>query len=364
MQANAHNSQQNLAPIDKFFLQVTLALVVIGLTFVVSASWHESMRFYGSPWVFIIKHTVAIVFGLSIMFLLSFLHYRWWKHSAWYFVILSIGALLLTAKFGVVTGGSRRWLALGFMNLQVSEFVKIFSALIMARTLSNKRNSLWAFVSVLLMAFLVLKQPDLGTSIVVLGAAVAAVFASGFNLFAFVGGLGSLAYIGWQQIINTPYQMDRVKYWLDPYSDPLGHGYNLIQSMNAIGSGGLWGVGIGSSMQKLGPLPIAYADFIFAIICEEVGLLGALVILILFLAWIFRALHLVLTCDDDFARIFGFALVMLFAFQILINIAVTTGLFPITGMTLPLISFGGSSFLSACIITGIIMNISRFSSDI
>lgn len=354
-------TKSQLNQVDPFFLQVSLALVLVGIVFVVSASWHESLRYFASPWVFIIKHVVSVIFGLGIMFVFSFLHFRWLKFLAWPLLIVSLIALALTAKFGVVSGGSRRWLALGFLNLQVSEFAKIIAALIATKVLVEGRNYIWAFGGILLMAGLVLKQPDLGGSILIMAAALAAVYASGFNLFALITGLAGFLYLGVQQVLRTPYQMDRVKYWLDPYSDPLGHGYNLIQSIRAIGSGGLWGVGIGASVQKLGPLPIAYADFIFSIICEEVGWLGAAGLLFLFFAWIYRALYISLNAEDSFGQIFGFSLTLIFAFQVLINIAVATGLFPITGMTLPLVSFGGSSFLSASIIVGILLNISRFS---
>lgn len=348
-------------PVDSFFLQLTIALILLGVTFVISASWHESVRYYDTPWMFALKHLVSVIFGLSLMLVFSFLHFRWLKFFAWHFVILTIILLLLTAKFGVVTGGSRRWLALGFLNLQASEFAKIFSALIMTKAIVEQKNRIWALLMVMIMGVLVLKQPDLGTSILVMGAAVAAIFASGFNLFLFFGGMAGFLYLGAHEIMSTPYQMDRIKYWLDPYSDPLGHGYNLIQSIHAIGSGGLWGAGLGGSVQKMGPLPVAYADFIFSIVCEEVGFLGAIAILFLFLTWIFRALYISINSEDNFGKIFGFAITMVFACQILINIAVATGLFPITGMTLPFISFGGSSFLSASIIAGVLLNISRFS---
>ncbi len=350
-----------LKSVDPFFLQLNLALMLIGFTFVISASWHESVRYYGTPWNFIIKHAVAVLLGSSLMLGFSFLHFRWLKRSAWFGTLIVIILLLLTAKFGVVTGGSRRWLGLGFINLQASEFAKIISALITTKVIVEQKNRIWAVIAVGIMAVLVLKQPDLGTSILVMAAAISALFASGFNLIVFILGLAAVSYAGVKQVMSTPYQMDRIKYWLNPYSDPLGHGYNLIQSIRAIGAGGLWGAGIGASVQKLGPLPVAYADFIFSIICEEIGFLGALGILVLFFAWIYRALYISINAEDEFGRILGFSLTMVFALQILINIAVATGLFPITGMTLPLISFGGSSFLSSSIIIGILLNISRFS---
>lgn len=360
MQPVKTTEEKQLGKIDPFFLQLTVILVLLGLTFVISASWHESVRYFGNPWSFIIRHLVAISIGTAAMLLLSYTHIRWFQKFAWHFVILTLIGLLFTYKFGIVSGGARRWIDLGFINLQVSEFAKIFSTLIMAKTMIERKNRFLALLMVMIMAFFVLKQPDLGSSILIMGGAVAAVFASGFNFFVFVVLIAVLGFLGFYQISHTKYQMDRIKYWLEPYSDPLGHGYNLIQSIKAIGAGGLFGVGLGNSLQKLGPLPISYADFIFSIICEELGFFGAMVLLLLLFAWIFRALEICFKSQDEFAKIFGFGVTMVFAFQVLINIGVATGLFPITGMTLPLISFGGSSFLAASVIAGIIMNISRY----
>ncbi len=350
----------SLAPIDPFFLQLTAALVLAGITFITSASWHESIRYYGHPWNFIIKHAISVFFGLTLMFIASYSHFRWWKRFAWYCVFGVIIALLLTAKFGVVSGGSRRWLALGFLNLQSSEFAKIFAALIMTKAFVERKNRIPAFLAVIFMSLLVFKQPDLGTSIVIMSSAIAAIYASGFSLTILFGSLALILVGGIKQVLNTPYQLVRLKYWLHPNLDKLGNGYNILQSVRAIGAGGLWGAGLGCSIQKTGALPVAYADFIFAIICEEIGFLGALALLLIFFAWIMRALHISMNAQDDFGRIFGFALTIVMAVQIIINIGVATQCLPITGMTLPFISFGGSSFMSTSIIAGIIMNISRF----
>lgn len=349
--------------IDRFFLQLTIALIVIGAVFISSASWYESIRYTGSAWTFIIKHGVAMVLGIPAMIVVSSLNYRWWKQLAWPLAIISLVLLVLTAsdQFGVVTGGSRRWLSLGFFNLQVSEFTKIATVALVSKVIFDHKQRIPALGMVALMAFLVLKQPDLGTTILIMSSVVFILYASGFNLLLFTGGLVVFGYLVWNQILSTPYQMERIKYWLDPYSDPLGHGYNLIQSQHAIGAGGLWGAGLGGSEQKLGVLPISHADFIFSIICEEIGLIGALAILALLLTWILRAFYISNNIEDEFARYLGIGLTGIFSLQVLINIGVATGLFPITGMTLPFISFGGSSFISACVLAGIIMNISRFS---
>lgn len=349
--------------IDKFFFKLTLALILLGVVFISSASWFESIRYTGSAWTFILKHAVFLALGLPLLFLTSSLNYKWWKNLAWPLAIFSLILLVITAttSLGVVTGGSRRWISLGFFQLQASEITKIAAAVLMSKVFYEQKNRILAIGMIALMAIFVLKQPDLGTTILVMSSIGFVLFSSGVNLFWFIGGVPLLGYLVWHQIMRTPYQMERVKYWLDPYSDPLGHGYNLIQSQHAIGAGGLWGAGLGASTQKLGILPISHADFIFSIICEEIGFLGAAVVLLLFLAWIFRAFYISVNIEDAFARYLGICLTGMFALQVLINIGVATGLFPITGMTLPFISFGGSSFVSACVLAGIMMNLSRFS---
>lgn len=345
---------------DKFFIQLSLALILIGAVFIISASWHESLRYFDNPWNFISKHILFIILGLSSAYFFSVLHIKWLKKYAWLLGIFVVLLLVITAKFGIISGGSRRWLSLGLINLQISEFAKIVVALISAKVLSEKKGYIFGTILVTAILALVLKQPDLGTTIVIATGAIAAIFASGFNLFVLFSVLIAAGTGAFYLITNTPYQMNRIKYWLDPYQDPQGHGYNLIQSIKAIASGGLFGQGIGESVQKLGPLPISYADFIFAVICEEIGFFGVLVILLLFLAWTYRSLYICFCSQDKFTQIFGFSLTIIVTMQVIINIAVCTGLFPVTGMTLPFISFGGSSFIANTIIVGIILNISRF----
>lgn len=344
---------------DKFFEHLTYALMLFGLCFIVSASWNESYRYFGSPWILIIKHALSVIIGFAAMLFVSYIHVAWARKFAWPIMICVLVGLLLTAKFGIVSGGSRRWLDLGFMNLQISEFAKIACALVISKACVEKKHLWLSIFACLLCTFFVLKQPDLGTSVLVFASGFLAIFAAGLNLLIIFVLACLLLFGAWHHIQDTPYQMERIKYWLDPSLDPLGSGYNLLQSMKAIASGGLWGQGFGASLQKLGPLPIPYADFIFSVVSEELGFLGALVLLLLFFAWIVRALFISLSAQDTFTQIFSFALVIVFALQVIINISVATGLFPVTGITLPFISFGGSSFINSCLIAGIILNISR-----
>lgn len=348
---------------DNFLVQLTTILVLIGIFSISSASWHESIRYTGSAWTFFIKHLVSVCLGVAVMIGASFFDYRWWRKLAWPIALTCLALLILTAmpQFGVVTGGSRRWLSLGFFQLQISEFVKIAAVVLMAKVYYERqlKNFFMALGTVSLMAFLVLKQPDLGTTILIVSSVAFVAFAARFNLVMFIGGISGLGWLVWNQILRTPYQMERIKYWLDPYSDPLGRGYNLIQSFYAIGSGGLTGKGWGASIQKLGNLPVAHADFIFSIVCEELGFLGASAVLLVFLAWVLRAAKVSFYCQENFGKLLGVGLTGIFALQVVINISVAIGLLPTTGMTLPFVSFGGSSFLSCSLMAGILFNISR-----
>lgn len=352
--------QAKISDVDKPFLYLTCSLIAIGLIFVASASWSESYHYTDSAWTFIMKQGIYALLGIPLMFLVSFSHFRWWKKFAWLFAIISLILLIINAKYGVVIGGARRWLNLGFINLQISEFAKIAIVLLLTKCFIDKKKVLTALLISFLMLGLVLKQPDLGSSILISSGIFFVAFASNVPLsllgvIVVLGGSGA-----WFHITHTPYQMLRIKYWLDPYSDPLGYGYNLIQSQYAIGSGQLWGLGLGASLQKQGALPISHADFIFSIICEEMGFLGATAFLLIICLWILRALQICYMIPDNFARIMGISLIGLISTQMFINIGVAIGLLPITGMTLPFISYGGSSLISSCIIAGILLNISRF----
>lgn len=353
----------NIPSSDRFFRDISLALIFIGFAFVASASAYESMRYSGSAWSMIIKQGVVVLLSVPVMLGVSSFHYRWYRtRFVWWIMAAVILLLILTAipGIGVVTGGSRRWISLGFFQLQPSEFAKLASVLVMAKACYERKNRALAIVLIAICSALVLKQPDLGTTIIIASSVPVIAYAAGLNLFVFIAGIAGVLWVGVKHVMSTPYQMERIKYWLDPYLDPLGSGYNLIQSQHAIGAGGLWGQGYGASLQKLGTLPIPHADFIFSVIAEEIGFLGIAVIIALFIAWILRGLDICFAVPDELARYIGFGIIATTAIQTIINMCVATGLFPVTGMTLPYISSGGSSLITMCVATGIILNLSRF----
>lgn len=352
---------KNISKVDQPLMTLSIAIVLLGFVFVSSASWSESYHYTESAWTFIWKQALYVSFGIPLMLTVSFSHFKWWQKYTLPIAILVLALLIINAKYGVVVGGARRWLNIfGFINLQVSEFAKISSVLLFTKAFFEKRGFPLAILISSAMMLLTLKQPDLGSCLIIATGIFFVILAANVNLW-FIGlGLGAGASAVIIHILNTPYQLARIKYWLDPNSDPLGSGYNLIQSQYAIGAGQLWGQGLGGSLQKLGALPVSHADFIFSIICEEMGFLGSTAVLLLFFLWILRALQICHSMPDNFARMMGIGLIGLMAVQIITNIGVATGLLPITGVTLPFVSYGGSSLISSCIIAGILLNVSRF----
>lgn len=353
-------SPNNISKVDQPLMILSLAIIVIGFVFVSSASWAESYHYTESAWTFIGKQFIYVILGIPVMLVVSFSHFKWWQKYTLHIAAVVLILLIINAKFGVVVGGSRRWLNLGIINLQVSEFAKLAAILLFTKAFLNRRGFIIAAILSGAMMLLTLKQPDLGSCMLIGTGVFFVILAANINLWLIglsVGGCAGAVII---HILNTPYQLARIKYWLDPNSDPLGSGYNLIQSQYAIGAGQLWGQGLGGSLQKLGALPVSHADFIFSIICEEMGFLGSTAVLLLFFLWILRALQICYSMPDNFARMMGIGLIGLMAVQIITNIGVATGLLPITGVTLPFVSYGGSSLISSCIIAGILLNVSRF----
>lgn len=353
---------KNISKVDQPLMILSLAIVLLGFVFVSSASWSESYHYTGTAWTFISKQGFSLLIGIPVMFIVSFSHFKWWHKYSLHIAVVVLILLIINAKYGVVVGGSRRWLNLRIINLQVSEFAKIASILLFTKAFLEKNLKGFAIAISMsaAMVLLTLKQPDLGTCLLIVTGVLFVIFAANVPLWLIGSVVGSGAAVVVLHILNTPYQLARIKYWLNPHSDPLGSGYNLIQSQYAIGAGQLWGQGLGGSMQKLGALPVAHADFIFSIICEEMGFLGSTGILLLFFLWILRALQICYSMPDNFARMMGIGLIGLMFAQIVTNIAVATGLLPITGVTLPFVSYGGSSLINSCIISGILLNISRF----
>jgi len=350
---------------DTMLVIVIACLVIFGIMAIFSAGAPEGSELYQNPVYFPIKHITAVIIGFILLVATSKINYKIWRPWT---IPIAMGATLLTAAtlipgVGRVDYGSARWL----FGIQPSEFTKMATILLVSSAITNSkslfsRKMLDHLLIVGIMIVIVLKQPNLSIAVILTMITVSLLLVGGAS-FRLIGGFGlgsvSLLLIFGVENLMHGYQMKRITGWLDPWSDPQGIGYNIIQSLYAIGSGGLFGAGYGMSRQKLFWLPFCYTDFIFAVICEEFGFIGAVSLIGLFLAFIYRGFYIANRCTNHFGKLLAFGITFSIAVQAFINIAVATGVFPVTGVTLPLISHGGTSIVITMGMLGILLNISK-----
>jgi cell division protein FtsW len=359
---------------DFILLILTFILVGTGLVMIYSSSQifaYMDPRYADSAY-FLKRQVVWATLGIFLMVVTMNIPYRVYKKL----VVLILGGLfvlmlLVLTDLGEVRNGAQRWLNLGFIIIQPSEFVKLGIIIYLASIYSKKqeyindlmRGVIPPLVVVAIFFILILLQRDLGTGMSVIFFTMVMIFCSGAQ-FKHMFALVSLsAIIGVLFIATQQYRVERVLSFLDPWADPLDSGYQLTQSLIAIGNGGIWGNGIGNSIQKYLYLPEAHTDFIFAIIAEEVGLIGVVLILSCYVVLILRGIRASVRCPDSFGTLLGLGIVAMIGIQSLINIAVVVGSLPVTGIALPFLSYGGSSLLLTLISMGILLNISRYATD-
>ncbi|MBI1999374.1 MAG: cell division protein FtsW [Parcubacteria group bacterium] len=355
---------------DTWFLVLVIALVVGGFFVFLSASLGLLAR---SDAVFsgiIINQIVSLTLGVGVLVLMARIPYRFLKPAAFYIFLLAIGAtaLVFIPSLGLAYGGAQRWLAVGPFTFQPAEFLKLGFVLYFAAWLSAMRmrvHSLWygivPFAAIIgVVGVLLLAQPDTSTFVIVIGTGLGMFLASGArwrHILALSGaafaGLGGVAF--WK-----PYIQQRIITFFDPSFDPLGAGYQIQQSLIAIGSGQLWGRGFGQSVQKFGFLPEPVGDSIFAVFAEEFGFFGSAALVTLFVLFAFRGFSIAARAPDYFARLTVVGLVILIVGQAFLNIGAMLAVFPLTGLPLPFVSHGGSALLLTLAEAGIILNISRY----
>ncbi|NOV03415.1 stage V sporulation protein E [Paenibacillus planticolens] len=356
---------------DIWIIIPTLLLLTIGIIMVYSASSVLAFREFGDSLYYLKRQLIFAVLGIIAMFFTMNVDYLLWKKIARITLIVCFIMLIivLIPGIGVVRGGARSWLGIGAFGIQPSEFMKMGMILYLAKMLSEQQSKITQFSKGLLpplgimgLAFgLIMLQPDLGTGAVLVGASLLIIFISGARLLhlAYLGMIGVAGFVG--LIIAAPYRLKRITAFLDPWQDPLGAGYQSIQSLYAIGPGGLVGLGLGMSRQKYSYLPEPQTDFIFSIIAEELGFIGGTLVLLLFTILVWRGMRAALTAPDTFASLIAVGIIGMIAVQVIINIGVVIGMFPVTGITLPFISAGGSSLTLMLTSVGILLNISRYS---
>lgn len=350
---------------NKTLVTIVLTLAGFGLMAVYSSSAPEALQSYHDSTVFLRRQAIACVIGLFVMFWLGKLDYRRLRKWAWPMALGSLGLLALTLIPGlsVTTMGSSRWLAVGPVQFQPSELCKVACIVLMASGLSKyfwwHRQIIARMLLVLVTAGIIAKQPDLGSTLMILGSLFALLYTSGTNSLLLFGSLVGGGALIWNHILKTPYQMARIQSWLNPYNAPQKEGWNIIQSLLAIGSGSWTGLGFGRSLQKLYYLPVQHADFIFAVIAEEFGFLGCLVLLGLFALFGYYGFKTALESRTLFGRFLAIGITSSITLQAVVNIMVTTSVLPVTGITLPFISYGGTSLVITLGMVGILLSISR-----
>lgn len=355
---------------DITFLSLVLILLTIGLVMLFSASYAFSYEQYGNSYRFIVRQAVFAVIGVALMLVVSCIDYRFYRKLAWPFYIAIIGVLgfLLAIPPMLPSMDVKRWLVIGPINFQPSELAKFALVLLLSSLIAAnyKLMQKFGFVVFLLVLIavpcaLIVLEPHLSATILVFCLGIVLLIVGGLAkkyIFAGVGiGVGGVAILIFSGAIG--YASDRLQYWLNPWLDPSGKGFQTIQSLLAIGSGGIWGRGIGQSRQKHLWVPEPHNDFIFSIVCEELGLIGAIVIIILFCLLIWRGFTIAMKASDKFGSLMAIGLTFQVGLQALLNIWVVTNTMPNTGISLPFFSYGGTSLLILLVEMGIVLSISR-----
>ena len=360
---NLKSLWEKLKLTDLFFLQLTAALIFIGILFAFSSSAYLSYSLTKNFWFLGFKQLLAFIIGLFLSILFFNMNYKKWYNATWQiaFSLLVIMGLMLFTPLGKVTGGSRRWIDLIVFQFQPAEVVK-FSVILLAARFLTKYNwkifkSYYYLLFVFILIALVFKQPDLGSAVILFLVLLEMLFMFGFPSLLIMLFLIASCSVAYFKISATPYQAERIYFWLHHEEDPSFKGFNIIQARYALALGGLFGTGFGNSFQKQGNLPVPHSDFIFAVIAEEIGFLGILAILILYLTWILRGIFLINKTKNKYGKILGSGIIFLIATQAIVNISVASGLFPVTGVTLPFFSCGGTSLMVTLSICGVLFNI-------
>ena len=363
---------------DRWLFGVTLILCLLGAVMIFSASAVTAEQQYGHSYYFLLRQAVWLVVGLAGMFALMKLDYHRLREPAVVYTTLCLVLLLLLGTFFLdKSHATHRWIRFGPVGLQPSELAKLSAILYLAWFLDLRRRSATrlefckedfmqtivpAVAPILVCVVLVVMQPDLGTSVDIVLIMAAILFVAGLSWKWLVVGAGAAAPLLFVLITHVSYRQARMASFWHPESDPQGAGFQLLQSLIAVGSGGFTGVGLMESKQKLFYLPEAHTDFIYAVICEELGFIGAAVVIALFAVYGWRGMRAAFNAPDGFGRLLALGVTAMVLFQSLINFAVVLGMVPTKGIPLPFVSYGGSSFLVMLLPTGVLLIIAHLGS--
>jgi cell division protein FtsW len=354
--------------VDRWLFTVTMLLVFVGLVMVFSASAVMARERFGSPYAFLLKQLVWAAAGLVAMVVAMQVDYRRYKHPALVFSILGITTLLLISVFFLDRShNTHRWFRVGAFSFQPSELAKPVLILFLAyfleartKLMDDWRNTLApAAAPVLVLLALIVLQPDLGTAIACAGIAACILYVAGMRLRYFAYAFGASLLPLYFLIFHVSWRRDRILAFLNPYADRQKTGFHIIQSLIAVGTGGVTGTGLMEGKQKLFYLPEPHTDFIFAVTAEEFGLLGAMFVVTLFAIFLWRGMRASWRTEDVFGRYLAVGITSMVVLQAFINISVVLGMMPTKGIPLPLVSYGGSSLFVTLACVGVLLNITK-----
>ncbi len=358
--------------IDLPFMLLTLLLLTIGVVMVLSSSFARA--YYdlenetgGDATYYFVRQLIFAIGGVGVMFIFSRFPMVLYRRLSFIILCAGIGCLALVPIIGTTVNGAKRWISLGFTTFQPSEIAKIGVILYFSSLICKFRDKMQTFkygiapfvVILAIIVGLLLLEPHISASIIIIAVSVVLLFVGGVKLRWFVGGAAVLG-LGFVVVVTQfAHASSRIQTWLDPFADATGDGWQTVQSLYAVGSGGMTGLGLGQSRQKYLYLPEEHNDFIFSIICEELGYIGAVLILALFALLIIRGYWLAMHARDRYSFFVCVGITTLLAFQVIMNVSVCTNLMPCTGISLPLFSYGGTALLIQMAEMGIILSMSR-----
>ncbi|RDH81330.1 MAG: putative lipid II flippase FtsW [endosymbiont of Galathealinum brachiosum] len=357
--------------LDGVLIMLVISILAIGLVMVASASISIADSKTSTPFFYLYRQLIAASLGLVAAIMIFKIRLVYWEKSGMILLALSFAMVILVLIPGVgkTVNGSTRWIPIGILNLQVSEIVKLFLMIYVAGYLvrhgEQVRSTLWGFLKPMMMIGLVcmflLLEPDFGASVVIMMTVLGMTFLAGVRFTQFVAVITLFGSAAALLVITSPYRLQRLTAFVNPWADPFDSGFQLTQSLIAIGSGGWTGVGLGSSVQKLFYLPEAHTDFLFAVLAEELGLIGVVLVISLYTALVFRAFMIARkaeSCGNQFASYLSYGIGIWLGLQAFINIGVNMGVLPTKGLTLPLMSYGGSSLIVVSASIGLLLRIS------
>lgn len=358
-------------PWDGWLLVTVCALLGLGLVMIFSASAVTAEWEFGDPAFYLKRQVLFLLAGFALLYVGLQIDYRWYQRTAYPILAVTVGLLVTVAVYGRTVGGATRWINLGPLNFQPGEWTKIAIVMVLAYSVAKKGDKVKSFAVGLLphlvivgaVVGLLMLQPDFGTSVICLVLMFATLFVAGTRMSWILLAVGGGAVAAWQVIASSEYRMRRIMAFLDPWNHEGDIAYQVTRSMIAIGSGDATGHGLGDGMSKLGFVPELQTDFIGTAVAEELGFLGMALVIVLYLLMIWRGVRIALRARDVFGQYLAFGLTLLFGLSAAINLGVISGMLPTKGLTLPFMSYGGSSLLCCMFGIGVLLNVSRCADD-